>query len=215
MLVHFSYFKDYPIYKKAISDNQAARDAVAVINSQPADYVVKRFDAELLELINSTNVPVCVLEDEMDIGLAVSNGSDHGIILYLSPDRVTNVDAIVTLKHELVHVKQYADGRLKVINDVVYWEGEQYTPIDIPKWSPINDIGRLQYIFEFLRYYNQPWEAEAQSGLWALKPHDLIFSIGTMLMAKHGRVWHPDMPAKLETLTEEDAAKILNGYMIK
>jgi len=49
-------------------------------------------------------------------------------------------DCVLTLFHELTHVKQISDNRLKYVNNVPYWNGKSYDD----------------------KYYNQPWEFEAE-----------------------------------------------------
>lgn len=51
--------------------------------------------------------------------------------------------AIETLSHELIHLKQYIDGRLKLLETTyVEWEGEKINVLDLP-------------------YDKRPWEIEA------------------------------------------------------
>ena len=51
-------------------------------------------------------------------------------------------DHLHTLMHEMTHVKQYADGRLKLRHLHDLWEGQRF--------DPTKD------------YWSQPWEVEAQ-----------------------------------------------------
>lgn len=63
------------------------------------------------------------------------------IVILLKPQSLERLG--VTLAHEMVHVKQLANGRLKSINGVNYWNGKRYS-------------SRTKYL-------NQPWEIEAFS----------------------------------------------------
>ena len=212
MLVHFNHFKDFPHIQQVIADNQTAREAVAALDQLDADCVVKQFDPELLEYIESLDVPVAVMEDNIDLGYAVANGTESGVLLYVSPARISTRSAICTIKHELVHAKQYTDGRLRIEGGSIYWLGQQYVPVPIPMYSPITYKGRLQFILEFLEYYNQPWEAEANADIWDLLPDDPLFRIGAMLLKKHGCVWSPDIQADLGKLSEEEAKAVFNNW---
>ena len=65
----------------------------------------------------------------------------------------SSVDMATVIAHELIHVKQYQDGRLEDKGSLqIGWEGETY-------------------IFDAENYAAQPWEAEAYSlqDFWAVK----------------------------------------------
>jgi len=49
----------------------------------------------------------------------------------------------VTLAHEMVHVKQLAKGKLKMVKGVSYWNGKRFS--------------------KRIKYLDQPWEVEAFS----------------------------------------------------
>ena len=63
------------------------------------------------------------------------------IVVLLKPQSLDRLG--VTLAHEMVHVKQIANGKLKTVNGVNYWNGKRYS-------------SRTKYL-------NQPWEVEAFS----------------------------------------------------
>ena len=70
----------------------------------------------------------------------------------------SNTDMATVIAHELVHVKQYQDGRLSDQGPMqIGWCGETY-------------------IFDAVNYHKQPWEAEAYSkqDFWATKIRNRI-----------------------------------------
>jgi len=48
------------------------------------------------------------------------------------------------LAHELVHVKQIEDGRLKVINNKVYFDGDEYTEDDYKRLYHTDEIPKFE-----------------------------------------------------------------------
>ena len=65
----------------------------------------------------------------------------------------SSVDMATVIAHELVHVKQYQDQRLRDAGPMqIYWEGDVF-------------------IFDPNNYHKQPWEAEAygMQDFWATK----------------------------------------------
>lgn len=73
-----------------------------------------------------------------------------------------------TWKHEAVHAKQIREGRLEVdhIKNKMIWEGVEYDGVVLDHWLPIDEVGELAYKLEYMRYYSQPWEFEANEGIW-------------------------------------------------
>lgn len=89
------------------------------------------------------------------------------IVLYIGSGMNGN-KIKATWLHECVHAKQMREGRMEVdhINGKMIWEGVSYEGITFDQWSPIDDIGILAQKLEMMRYYAQPWEFEANEGLW-------------------------------------------------
>lgn len=89
------------------------------------------------------------------------------IVIYIGSG-ISDRIIFATWQHEVTHAKQISDGRLKVdhINNKMVWEGQSYDGVVIDHWSPIDKIGRLAQSMELMTYYAQPWEFEANEGLW-------------------------------------------------
>ena len=79
----------------------------------------------------------------MDLTASIIGANDQYLIYINDVDRTT---AMKSLAHELIHLKQYDSGRLRVIGSgVVIWEGNEVNVLDIP-------------------YNDRPWEKEAFQG---------------------------------------------------
>ena len=72
----------------------------------------------------------------------------------------SNTDMATVIAHELVHVKQYQDGRLSDVGPLqIGWLGETF-------------------IFDANNYHKQPWEAEAfgTQDFWATKIRNRLWN---------------------------------------
>jgi hypothetical protein len=49
--------------------------------------------------------------------------------------RTTRIERLLTLAHECVHLKQFELGRLKIVDDVLEWEGRVYTDEAEQPWE--------------------------------------------------------------------------------
>jgi hypothetical protein len=65
---------------------------------------------------------------------------DNKYVIFLS--EVSRADAIATLCHECIHIRQYSNRKLIVLQDLVFWNDVLMYPRDIP-------------------YEDRPWEIEA------------------------------------------------------
>jgi hypothetical protein len=124
-----------------------------VINQTNYNYIDTVIYAGLDEL-NITNTYVVVKEmdelvsknfkNENDLILqAAIVGTKNQYIIYVTP--MNRVNTITIISHELVHLKQYADGRLKMIDNGIEWNGVELN---------INNLSQLEYS-------SRPWEREA------------------------------------------------------
>lgn len=82
-------------------------------------------------------------QNNMDLTASIIGANDQYIIYINDVDRTT---AIKSLAHELIHLKQYDSGRLRVIGSgVVIWDGKEMNVLDV-------------------LYNDRPWEKEAFQG---------------------------------------------------
>lgn len=93
--------------------------------------------------IGKCNRNLFILCDDAPDAQGRAIDTEHGeYLVFLSPKLKTS-ELIQTLAHEMVHIKQYAKGQLRVKNLGVSWRGKMY------KYS--EDRG----------YHTRPWEIEA------------------------------------------------------
>ena len=79
-------------------------------------------------------------QNNLDLTASIVGANDQYVIYIDNVDRYT---AIKSLSHELIHLRQYSSGKLRVIGSgVVIWEGKEINVLDIP-------------------YNDRPWEIEA------------------------------------------------------
>lgn len=99
---------------------------------------------EINELIlNFTEIPVNGnVHRSGDIIYGVVDYHDDCTEVKINPNMHSGVQGL-TICHELIHVKQFIEGRLKVVQGGIEWEGEYY-PTSVP-------------------YEERPWEIEAES----------------------------------------------------
>lgn len=78
--------------------------------------------------------------DEYDLkGSIITNGQQYLVQIYDIPQS----ESIQVLAHELIHLDQYRSGRLKIVNDSIFYEDNVYMKGQLPP------------------YRNRPWEREA------------------------------------------------------
>ena len=70
-------------------------------------------------------------------------GADKVYVIYI--DHMTRGEALTVLAHELIHLSQYHNGKLKIFNNTVTWETKKAS---VKEWLSIE-------------YERRPWENEA------------------------------------------------------
>ncbi len=91
-------------------------------------------------------------------------------------------------RHETAHIKQLKDGRLKMSNNKCYWEGVEHKLLYLTVFpNPENDISYADDVMKNLQYYAQPWELDAQNGIWDIR--DSFYKLCSMLIEQHGTCW--------------------------
>jgi predicted metallopeptidase len=79
-------------------------------------------------------------QNDMDLGASIIGANDQYIIYINEMSRTTSTKII---SHELIHMKQYDSGRLRVIGSgVVMWDEKEMNVLSVP-------------------YNDRPWEKEA------------------------------------------------------
>jgi len=68
------------------------------------------------------------IEGNWDLGAFVIGNKAQFIIFIKDFNRATHIDV---LSHELIHIKQYNDGRLKHENGCVTWKEHEYTDAEV------------------------------------------------------------------------------------
>ena len=94
-----------------------------------------------LGLDNSRKSVVIKLEQDCNsMGYTVPLDVLDSYVVIIKPS-LSIKDIGLTLAHEMVHVRQFAKGILKVKNGVNYWKGKKFT--------------------KRIKYLDQPWEQDA------------------------------------------------------
>lgn len=98
-----------------------------------------------------------VTHDDKEPALVVQVGGDFDISTWLN-----------TIEHELKHVKQFCDGKLRITPNGVTWNGVLYPETRfLPEMqTSLYMIDELDGFIDTLRYFSQPWECEANSHCW-------------------------------------------------
>lgn len=188
MLVKTSAIKNTGYVLEAIRQGHTLKDMDGEMPFAPA--------AGILAHLDSLDVPVVISDGRGHLGQGVCAGfvtcdvdtDAPAMLMFVTPE--TNLESVVeTSRHELVHVKQVLDGRMRMRPTHFEWEGMHYPGINLPVTPPdLNDaIAGATFIANLLQYYNQPWEREAIEG-----HHDFYFYgapwIGRIIQ-EHGSLW--------------------------
>lgn len=103
----------------------------------------------------------------------------------------TLYDFITLMEHELIHVQQVRDGRLRYSDpddtEHVIWEGVKTRVFDVPSLDCDYTVADgMRVLIAMMQYHAQPWETEAVNCAWhrvfggCLWPFDVVKQYGTI-----------------------------------
>lgn len=140
----------------------------------------------------AADYPVCFVATELYCaGFALECDSEFdgkpSIVLFIDQEVSFN-DIEVCWMHENVHLNQLRSKHLVLAQGMCYWKGTEYDLLELP---PIDysegDALFGEQVLTVLKYYAQPWEIEAQEGLWNTR--NRTFLLAKLLIDKYGTCW--------------------------
>lgn len=158
-------------------------EIMGLLNGLPIKVVV--IDTTL----NRPDYLLCnVTHDEHEPALIVQCGGEFGIDVWLD-----------TIEHEMVHVRQFMEGKLRITDNGVTWNGMLYPEtrflpcmkVGIGETDPGDDL------IETLRYFSQPWEREANEHCWEIVFEYKAGTIREVLGLNNGILWCEDWDRNL------------------
>lgn len=133
------------------------------------DVVCDLLGPNLCHEIEQSNIKVCAMMsgDVTNMGFALHDPitGDVGVLMYLNGMSTYELSSM--LKHELVHCKQFQEGRLLIDGSDVYWNGKLHPTYPLPTYAPISTEGKRMYFVDIMKYNSQPWELEANRDVWS------------------------------------------------